>query len=166
MKKNNISVDFIIFGDLDEENTRKLEKFNEVVKSSEGCHLAIIPPGPSLLSDHIASSPIVGHDGPIPGGDDIGGGADDFEFGVDPNVDPDLAMALQMSVQDEKARQEKATKDKDKEKEKEKEQAALESVPEETEAQPLLDQTGEPSGSGSAGKEDKGDDDEGKMDTT
>lgn len=168
LKKNNISVDFIIFGDLEPENTSKIEKFNENVKSSEGCHLAIIPPGPSLLSDHIASSPILGNDGSAPRGDDVGGegasGGNDFEFGVDPSADPELALALQMSMQEEKARQEKEIKSK--------EAAAkenLESVPEESsESQPLLDQSGEASGSGGAVKkeEKEGKDDDGdRMDT-
>ena len=46
-----------------------------------------IPPGPSL-SDALISSPVVvGEDGA--GAMDIGSG---FEFGVDPNADPELAL--------------------------------------------------------------------------
>lgn len=61
-----------------------------------------IPPGPHLLSDILLSSPIIsGEDGPPPG---FGG---NFEFGVDPSLDPELAMALKMSMEEERNRQEK-----------------------------------------------------------
>jgi 26S proteasome regulatory subunit N10 len=69
-----------------------------------------IPPGPHLLSDVLLTSPIIsGEDGPPPG---FGGGS--FEFGVDPSLDPELAMviflfikALKMSMEEERARQNK-----------------------------------------------------------
>ena len=51
-------------------------------------HLVTVPPGP-MLSDALVSSPIiVGEDGTgaVPSG--MGG----FEFGVDPNEDPELAL--------------------------------------------------------------------------
>ncbi|KZF23750.1 26S proteasome regulatory subunit S5A, multiubiquitin chain binding protein, partial [Xylona heveae TC161] len=111
MKKNNISIDFIAFGELDDEITKKLEAFNENVKGGDGSHLAIIPPGPNLLSDSIVTTPILGGDGM--GGAGMGGaeggegGASQFEFGVDPSMDPELALALRMSFEEEKARQEK-----------------------------------------------------------
>ena len=172
MKKNNISIDFIAFGDLDPANTHKLEIFNENVKSGDGSHLAVIPPGPNLLSDHLVSTPILSGDGAIPrgggengadGGGESGGGG--FEFGVDPSTDPELALALRMSMEEEKARQDKATKAK----EDAAKESNLEGIPEEaTESQPLLDQNGEASGSGiapaSEEKKDK-DEDGDKMDT-
>ena len=37
----------------------------------------------------------------------IGG---DFDFGVDPNLDPELALALRVSMEEERARQEAAAK--------------------------------------------------------
>ena len=65
-----------------------------------------IPPGPHILSDLLLSSPIIsGEDGPPPGFAGAGG----FEFGVDPNLDPELALALRISMEEEKARQEKET---------------------------------------------------------
>ncbi len=51
LKKNNVSVDFVLFGDLDDETTQKLEKFNERVKGGEGSNLVVIPPSGKLLSD-------------------------------------------------------------------------------------------------------------------
>ena len=146
MKKNNISIDFIVFGDLDPENTKKLETFNENIKGGDGSHIAIIPPGPSLLSDHIASSPILASDGVAPRGEpgmDGGTGGGDFEFGVDPSTDPELALALRMSMEEEKARQEKEGKAQG-----EGAEPTLEGIPEE---QPLLNEAGEASAEASGG---------------
>ena len=171
MKKNNISIDFVAFGDLEPENTKKLESFNENIKGADGSHLAIIPPGPSLLSDHLVSSPILAGDGVAPRGEPgmdggAGGGGDNFEFGVDPSTDPELALALRMSMEEEKARQEKENKGQG-----ETAEPTLEGIPEE---QPLLNESGEASASGDAAKPEdskkddentKKDDDADKMDT-
>lgn len=173
MKKNNVSIDFVAFGDLEPENTKKLEVFNENIKGGDGSHLAVIPPGPSLLSDHLVSSPILAGDGVAPRGEagmdgGAGGGSGDFEFDVDPSTDPELALALRMSMEEEKARMEKEGKpDGPKE-------PTLEGIPEEGgENQPLLNKDGEASGSGETSKPDDGKDKKGdgegggdKMDTT
>ena len=171
MKKMGVAIDFVAFGDLDPDNTKKLEVFNEAVNSGGGSHLEVIPPGPSLLSDHLLSSPILGGDGSGPRSDadgmgsgaDAGGGA--FEFGVDPSTDPDLALALRMSMEEEKARQEKESKAKAAAENKQ----ALEGILEESaESQHLLGQNGEASGTGDAPpseeKKDK-EDDADQMDT-
>jgi len=172
MKKNNISIDFVVFGDIEEENTKKLTAFNESVKSSDGSHLAIIPPGPNLLSDSLVTTPILSGEG-IAGlgrtvdGEGGEGVSDAYEFGVDPTMDPELALALRMSYEEEQARVEK---EKEREKEREKEKERLEGIREEDENAPLLskdkDEEGEggASGSGSVGKKDK-DEDPDKMDT-
>jgi 26S proteasome regulatory subunit N10 len=165
LKKTNISVDFCAFGDLDPDNTRKLQKFHSIL--GEGSHLVIVPPGPNHLSDHLLSSEILGGDGAVPrGGDDVMGGAADsgadaFEFGVDPSADPELALALRMSMDEEKARQEKEAKAKA-----DAEKAQLGNIPEEGETVPLLDQNGEASGSGGATDDNKDrENDADKMDT-
>ncbi|CAG8976361.1 hypothetical protein HYALB_00006134 [Hymenoscyphus albidus] len=159
MKKIGVNIDFVAFGELDDGTTKKLTLFHETVKSSEGSHLAIIPPGPGLLSDQLVTSPILNGDGSAaPGG--MGGAAEGgdsgaFEFGIDPSVDPELALALRMSMEEEKARVEKQNKDKAEAEAK----AALPEIKEEDEAsQPLLNKDGEASGS----KDKDGDD---KMDT-
>jgi 26S proteasome regulatory subunit N10 len=114
-KKNNVSVDFVAFGDATESNTKTiLEKFVEAVGGStgEGNYLAVIPPGPGLLSDSLITTPIVnmGGDGGQGGsgmeGLETGGGSggNNFEFGVDPSTDPELAMALRMSMEEEQNR--------------------------------------------------------------
>ncbi|KAF2724434.1 hypothetical protein K431DRAFT_281862 [Polychaeton citri CBS 116435] len=161
MKKNNTSVDIIAFGDLTDDNIGKLNAFNEAVKGGDGSHLEVIHPGPNLLSDSIVASPILAGEGGGAGaagagvngsGGEGGGAGGDFEFGVDPSMDPELALALRMSFEEEKARQEreKATK------EKEEGKTALESVPEEGSG---------PSGGDAKKDGDKKDDEGDKMDT-
>lgn len=115
-KKNNVSVDFVAFGDAQESSTRTiLEKFIEAVggASGEGNHLAVIPPGTGLLSDNLITTPIVGMGGDVGGGSGMegvesgAGGDNGFEFGIDPAADPELAMALRMSMEEETNRLER-----------------------------------------------------------
>ncbi|KIY03607.1 uncharacterized protein Z520_00298 [Fonsecaea multimorphosa CBS 102226] len=118
-KKNNVSVDFVAFGDAIESSTKSiLEKFIEAVggSSGEGNNLAAIPPGPGLLSDSLITTPIVnmggdmgaGGAGGMEGVETGGGGAGRFdEFGIDAAADPELAMALRMSMEEEEHRLER-----------------------------------------------------------
>lgn len=170
MKKNNVSIDIVAFGDLSDDVTQKLQAFNDAVKGGDGSYLEIVQPGPNLLSDTIVASPILaGETGGMGGGSSgaEGGapasGGGDFEFGVDPSMDPELALALRMSMEEENARQERDRKAQESADGK----TQLESVPEASESQPLLDQSGQPSGSGSADQKDdkKKDGDDDKMDT-
>ena len=124
LKKNNVSIDVVAMGEL-EENEPKLRELVEAAngRSDDGertCHLVTIPPG-VLPSDVLASSPIV-HGGAggsafaasaaagaaaAGGGGGMGGDFADFG-GIDPNMDPELAMALRVSMEEERARQERA----------------------------------------------------------
>ncbi|CAN9300695.1 unnamed protein product [Alternaria alternata] len=166
MKKSGISIDIIAFGELSDDTTRKLQAFSDNVQSAEGSYLATIPPSANLLSDSLITTPIVGGEGASNTGGDSGSGGggggpsggNDFEFGIDPSIDPELALALRMSFEEEKARQEKDKKTKEAAEGK----SELEPVAEGDEKQPLLDNQGQPSGSGS---KDKKDDDADKMDT-
>lgn len=172
IKKSGVLIDIIAFGALDDENVKKLQTFHEKIKGDgDGCHLAVIQPGPNLLSDSIVTTPILqgeGVSGGGGGGSAVGeeggqpGGTNQFEFGVDPSMDPELALALRMSYEEEKQRQEREEKEKEEKARKEAEgKTELEGIKEEQgeeEKQPLL-QNGEASGS----KDDKKDDD--KMDT-
>ncbi|GAA5882112.1 hypothetical protein JCM16303_005610 [Sporobolomyces ruberrimus] len=95
-----------------ETNESKLEALIGAVSSSENSHFLSVDPGPHLLSEKIMQSPIVRGDssgsddeGGAGGSGGGGGGGDADEFGVDPNLDPELAMALRMSLQEEQARQ-------------------------------------------------------------
>jgi 26S proteasome regulatory subunit N10 len=120
LKKNNVAVDVVAYGDGIEEGERNvLKAFVDSASSGDNSHLVSIPPGPHLLSDILISSPIlagdrgmgipeeamgdVGVGGSGAGG--TGGTGSGFEFGVDPTLDPELAMALRMSMQEEQARQ-------------------------------------------------------------
>jgi len=168
MKKNNISIDIISFGDISDNNIKKLQAFNDNIKGGDGSHLEIIPPGPNLLSDSILATPILAADGVGggaggggEGGSGDAGGSNQFEFGVNPELDPELALALRMSYEEEKARQEKETKAKEEAEKREKEK--LEGIPEADEKQPLLDPSGEASGNGASGSS-SAKDEEGKKD--
>jgi 26S proteasome regulatory subunit N10 len=124
LKKNNVAIDVVAMGEL-EENEDKLRELVDAAngRTEEGsertCHLVTIPAG-VLPSDVLASSPIVHGDGggsafaasAAASGAGAGGGADFGGFadfgGVDPNMDPELAMALRVSMEEERARQERA----------------------------------------------------------
>ncbi|KAH9927858.1 hypothetical protein B0H21DRAFT_763045 [Amylocystis lapponica] len=113
LKKNNVAVDFVAFGDGIEEGERSILKtFIDNANSGENSHLVTVPPGPHLLSDMLLSSPMLAGDRGIPEeamGDIASGsgpaGGNNFEFGIDPSLDPELAMALRMSMEEEQARQ-------------------------------------------------------------
>jgi len=115
LKKNNVAVDVVNFGET-AENQEKLEAFIAAVNSNENSNLLTVPPGPHILSDIIISSPILqdgeGGGGMAMGGMGMGmgGGGGDFEFGVDPSMDPELAMALRISAEEERQRQERENK--------------------------------------------------------
>lgn len=102
MKKNNVAVDIINFGEEDV-NTAKLEKFQAAVNNHDNSHLVTVPPGPRLLYEVIATSPILVEDG-----FDVGDAGDFMGMGgIDANMDPDLALALRLSLEEEKLRQER-----------------------------------------------------------
>lgn len=102
MKKNNVAVDIINFGE-EEVNTAKLEKFNAAVNNHDNSHLVTVSPGSRLLYEVIASSPILMEEG-----FEMGESGDFFGMGgMDANMDPDLALALRLSLEEEKLRQER-----------------------------------------------------------
>ena len=74
-------------------NTDKLTTFVNTINGKEGnsSHLVTVSSGP-MLSDALISSPIImGEDGTgaVPGG--MAG----YEFGIDPNEDPELALVIE-----------------------------------------------------------------------
>jgi len=104
LKKNNVSIDLVSFGEV-EDNNAKLTKLLNAANSSDTSHLLEIGVGPKLLSDVLLSSPVITPEGeaPIPGSSGEG-----FSLGVDPNEDPELALALRMSMEEERLRQQQA----------------------------------------------------------
>ena len=100
LKKNNVSIDVICMGEHETNESRLQELVDAANGSGDGgertCNLVTIPAG-VLPSDVLVSSP-------ISGGDTFA------EYGgIDPNMDPELAMALRVSMEEERARQERAT---------------------------------------------------------
>ncbi|KAH9065110.1 hypothetical protein EDB83DRAFT_2599543 [Lactarius deliciosus] len=104
LKKNNVALDLVAFGD----------GIEEAGEDGHSILRAVLPPGSYLLSSVILDSPVLAGDrgvpdelGGVPGGAGASGsgGPSQFEFGVDPSLDPELAMALRMSMEEEAARQ-------------------------------------------------------------
>ncbi|GAB4815088.1 hypothetical protein N2152v2_002134 [Parachlorella kessleri] len=115
LKKNNVAVDVVSFGS-EEENAEKLEAFHAAVNSNGNSNLVTVPPG-TILSDMLFGTPIFmeeGAAGAAGGATEAGAparrpnivdGFDYGELGVDPNLDPELALALRVSMEEERARQ-------------------------------------------------------------
>lgn len=116
LRKDEVAVDIVGFGC--EANVPLLQKFIETVNKGNNSHLLFVPTG-QQIGDVMLSSVIVygeeavaqmgaaGAAGAGAGG--FGGpGAGGFEFGFDPNTDPELAMVLRMSLEEERRRQELA----------------------------------------------------------
>ncbi|XP_042021410.1 26S proteasome non-ATPase regulatory subunit 4 homolog isoform X1 [Salvia splendens] len=112
LKKNSVALDIVNFGEEDEEKTEKLKALLAAVNNNDSSHIVHVPPGPSALSDVLISTPIFTGDGEGSSGyvAAAAGGGLGFEFGVDPNLDPELALALRVSMEEERARQEAAAK--------------------------------------------------------
>jgi 26S proteasome regulatory subunit N10 len=113
--QNNVFIDVIVLGEI-EENEPKLRELVDAANGASSadaernCHLVTIPAG-VLPSDVLISSPILaGEGGASMAGMGGGGGGDAFDEygGIDPNMDPELAMVLRMSMEEERARQERA----------------------------------------------------------
>jgi 26S proteasome regulatory subunit N10 len=131
-----------------------LTVFNENVEGGARSHIAIMLPQSGLLSDQLVTSPILnGGGGSGPGGmGDTSEGryGREFEFGIDPSVDPELALALRMSIEEEKLRLEKQSKERVEagaEAEVEAEATLPEIGEEDEESQPPSNEEGEAGGS-------------------
>ena len=119
LKKEKVNIDIVNFGE-DECNGDVLSKFISTINGKEGTgsHLVTIPPGPHL-SDALVTSPVVqvGHhhvQGDVQhhgcqgeeGSGGVGGSSGSaFEFGVNPEEDPELALALRVSMEEQRVRQ-------------------------------------------------------------
>jgi 26S proteasome regulatory subunit N10 len=114
-KKNNVAVDIINFGTENgagakTENPEKLEALVQAANASENSHLVHIPPGPHIFSDLVLTSAV------MVGGGVVGTSTQAPTLGlggqaIDPNMEPELAMALRISQEEERQRQEKIVKD-------------------------------------------------------
>ncbi|KAI3919828.1 hypothetical protein MKW98_001084 [Papaver atlanticum] len=115
LKKNSVALDIVDFGEEADEKAEKLEALHAAV-SNGNSHIVHVPPESSALCDVLLTTPIFTGDGE--GGSAFAasaaaaaaGGASGYEFGVDPNLDPELALALRASMEEERARQEAAAR--------------------------------------------------------
>lgn len=99
LRKEKVNVDIINFGE-EEENTKKLASFINTINGRDGnsSHLFSIPPGTNLHDALLSSALIQGEDG------SGANAASRFEFGVDPSEDPELALALRISIEEQRMR--------------------------------------------------------------
>jgi len=102
LKKEKVNVDIISMGE-EPDTTDKLSQFIETLNGKEGTasHLVVVPPGPNLTDALRTSAVVQGEDGFTAAGGDFGAG-----FDVDPNLDPELALALRVSMEEQRQRQE------------------------------------------------------------
>ena len=99
LKKEKVNVDIVNFGE-DQVNTDKLTSFINTINGKDGnggSHLVTIPP--SDLTQALFNSPV------IQGEDGSSGSAMMGAHDFDPNDDPDLALALRVSMEEQRARQ-------------------------------------------------------------
>jgi len=102
LKKEKVNVDIVSFGE-EKGNQDVLNAFVDALngKDGTGSHLVVVPPGPNLTDALVASPILQTEDGaPVPG---IGAGGYDFGMADD---DPELALALRVSMEEQRARQE------------------------------------------------------------
>jgi 26S proteasome regulatory subunit N10 len=113
LKKNNVAVDVINFGteNMTNGNIELLEAFINTVNSADSSHLVSFPPGPHVMSNLVVTSSIM-----VPGG---AGGASVAQAPaarvggstVAEDNDRELQMAIRMSMEETRQRQEKAIAD-------------------------------------------------------
>ena len=116
LKKNNVSIDIINFANPD--NVIRLEALvnaaNKEGEEPKTCHFLDVPQGVTHITDIMITSPILQPEDNGAGGEQlIGGGADAGAgaaagLGFDPNMDPELAMALRLSMEEHKAAEDAA----------------------------------------------------------
>lgn len=110
LKKENVHVDIVSFGE-EEANGEKLSLFVDTLNGKEQkegknkCVLVQARPG-TMLADALINSPIMAGEDGVP----IGmGTASAFDLSMDPE-DPELAMALRVSLEEQRQRQEDETR--------------------------------------------------------
>jgi len=107
LRKNAIALDIINLENNNPEQNQKLQKLIEATKdANDNSHFIQVQPGIQLLSDFLLSTPI------LMSGDGGAGGPN--EFGIGGGMDPELEMALRISLEEEKARNQKKKDDEDK----------------------------------------------------
>ncbi|KAF7636355.1 VWFA domain-containing protein [Meloidogyne graminicola] len=100
LKKEKINADFVLFGEAMAENNQIISDFVNILNGSDGqgSHLLVVPAGDTKLFDAILRSPICDGAGAV----NLGAGA---KFGINDEDDPELAMALRISLEEQRVRQ-------------------------------------------------------------
>lgn len=93
LKRNNISVDILNLGEAG--NAAKLSQFVESVNVDDSSNFMNVEASVSLLSDTLVGTPFLGGGGIAQTSGAIGGDA----------IDPELEMALRISLEEEQRRQ-------------------------------------------------------------
>uniref|UniRef100_A0A3B0NI54 VWFA domain-containing protein n=1 Tax=Theileria annulata TaxID=5874 RepID=A0A3B0NI54_THEAN len=103
LKKNNVILDIIDISN-NSETEEKLKALHSAVNNNDTSHyLCCKPCSGTLLSDMIFNSAVLyGQSGGVGGGSQISQNLTDF--GVDPEMDPQLYMALRLSLEQEEER--------------------------------------------------------------
>lgn len=111
LRKNKVALDVVNFGHA--ENVPLLQAMVDACNNSKNSYFMDIPEGVTNVTDSIITSPIVnpdsfGEDAPAAaaGGDApaaAAGGQFDMYGGVDPSLDPELANAIRISLEEAKA---------------------------------------------------------------
>lgn len=115
LKKNNVAIDLISIGET-EENSEKLLEFVNAANSNDNSHLITVPvgvsPGNALMSSPLmhAAGMAMGADAAAGGAGGGGGGNFDMYGGIDPELDPELAMAIRISAEEARAHEEAGAK--------------------------------------------------------
>jgi len=106
LKKNNVAVDIISVGEV-AENEQKLQELVNATNTNDNSHLVLVPVGSSVVTA-IASSPILHTAAAFASVGSANAGGDDFDIygGIDPNLDPELAMAIRVSQEEARAQEE------------------------------------------------------------
>ncbi|KAG5510978.1 hypothetical protein JKF63_06480 [Porcisia hertigi] len=100
LRKDDVAVDVVTFGV--EENVELLHGFVKKVSKKENSRFLAVPMKESLTETLMLNAILVGESA---NWEDTNGNTNMGGFGVDPNMDPELAMALRLSMEDEMQRQ-------------------------------------------------------------
>jgi 26S proteasome regulatory subunit N10 len=128
LKRNNVAIDIINFA-----NPENVPKLTALVNAAnnDNSHFVDVPLGVNQITNVLLESPIINGDQDMGAGAEVGnaggnaGGSSTVpqqfqEYGgIDPNIDPELAMAMRISMEEERAKQQEAKPEENKPKENE-----------------------------------------------
>ena len=96
LKKNNVAVDVVLFGEVDAEQVEKGNALVDAVNAEENSHVVVVPPGPRMLSESLG--PVI-HEA-VGGAEQDAFGAFGGAGGFDEELDPETLLAIELSRQE------------------------------------------------------------------